>query len=453
MDFFNYLIDLGPSVSMVFIIIFLGLVLGAEFSKVLRAGLTVGIGFTGLNLVIKLLIDNLGPAVTAMVDRLGVNLAIIDVGWGVAATISYSSKVGILIIPICIIINIIMLVTNTTQTLNVDIWNYWHFAFTGSLVSLATDSLVWGIIAASINMIIIIIIADLTAQKVEEYNDLSGVSMANGFSAAYVPLAVIFNKVIDQIPKVNEIKANPKVLEQKFGVFGEPITIGTALGMLIAILAGYEVKSILELGIKMGAVLVLIPKMAAMLAEGLLPISKVAQKFIDKYFEHKDKIFIGIDPTAIIGHPTAMSSALMLIPTTIILAVVLPGNKVLPFADLAILPYMLCMVVLVTEADLFRTYIIGSLIMILGLWVSTDLAALHTKLALNADFTMPKGVTMVSSLDEGGNPLIWTILRLIEYKKIGFIILAIISLILALYNRKRILEKTPDNSSKVKSEF
>ena len=33
-----------------------------------------------------------------------------------------------------LVVNIVMLLTNTTQTVNVDIWNYWHFAFTGALM-------------------------------------------------------------------------------------------------------------------------------------------------------------------------------------------------------------------------------------------------------------------------------------------------------------------------------
>lgn len=61
-----------------------------------------------------------------------------------------------------------MLLTNTTQTIDVDIWNYWHFAFTGSLVAIVTDNLTYGIIAAIINIIIVFVIADYTAPKAEE---------------------------------------------------------------------------------------------------------------------------------------------------------------------------------------------------------------------------------------------------------------------------------------------
>ena len=61
-----------------------------------------------------------------------------------------------------------MLLTNTTQTIDVDIWNYWHFAFTGSLVAMITNNFTYGVIAAIVNMIIVFVIGDLTAPKVEE---------------------------------------------------------------------------------------------------------------------------------------------------------------------------------------------------------------------------------------------------------------------------------------------
>ncbi len=70
-------------------------------------------------------------------------------------------------IPVCVAINVLMLYTKTTRVLNVDIWNLWHHAFTGSLVTIITDSLWLGIFAAGINCIITMVIADRTSGDVE----------------------------------------------------------------------------------------------------------------------------------------------------------------------------------------------------------------------------------------------------------------------------------------------
>ena len=62
LGFFQYISDLGATVMMPIIICIMGVILGAGFGKSLRAGLTVGIGFIGLNLVTGLMGDNLAPA-------------------------------------------------------------------------------------------------------------------------------------------------------------------------------------------------------------------------------------------------------------------------------------------------------------------------------------------------------------------------------------------------------
>lgn len=176
-DFFSYINGLGASVMMPIILTIFGVILGAKFGKALRGGLTVGVGFIGLNLAVGLIGTYLAPAVQQMATRFHLSLTTVDVGWPAAAAIAMGTTVGLLIIPIGLIINIIMLLTNTTQTIDVDIWNYWHFAFTGSLVAIVTDNLTYGIIAAIINIIIVFVIADYTAPKAEEVLGMPGVSI------------------------------------------------------------------------------------------------------------------------------------------------------------------------------------------------------------------------------------------------------------------------------------
>ncbi len=444
MAILDYIVDLGASVMMPIIITLFAIVLGAKFGKALRAGLTVGVGFIGLNLVIGLLGNNLGPAAQEMVNRLGLQLSVIDVGWPAAAAIAFASKVGALIIPLGLAVNIVMLLTNTTQTVNIDIWNYWHFAFTGALVAAVMQSTTWGLFAAGVNMVIVMVIADLTAPGVEKYNGLPGVSLPHGFSGAYVPIAIVINKILDFIPGINKIDVDAETLQQRFGIFGEPILMGTVIGLLIGIGAGYSVKGILNLGITMGAVLVLIPKMAAMLMEGLMPVSDAAQEFIEKRFKNRGKIYIGLDAAVGIGHPTTLSCSLVLVPITILLAAILPGNKVIPFADLAVIPFALVMVVPITKGDVFRTFVVGLFVVSFGLLIATNLAPLHTELAINANFDMPKGASMISSICDGANPLTWALTRIMEFKVVGAAIAGFIALAMAIYNRRRITKESAD---------
>lgn len=146
----------------------------------------------------------------------------------------------------------------------------------------------------------------------------------------------------------------------------------------------------------MGAVLVLIPKMAAMLMEGLLPVSEAAQEFIQNKFKNRTRLYIGLDSAVGIGNPATLSVALLLVPITVLLAAIIPGNKVIPFADLAVIPFSLVLVTPITKGNVFRNLIIGLLIVSCGLLIATNLAPLHTQLAINANFKMPEGKAMIS---------------------------------------------------------
>lgn len=436
---FTFIQSLGVSVVMPIVICILGMVLGSGFGKSLRAGLTVGIGFIGLNLVINnLLGTSLAPAVQAMVERFGLTLSVIDVGWPAAAAIAMGSTVGLIIIPLGIVVNVVMLLTNTTQTVDVDIWDYWHFAFTGALVAILTESVPLGVIAAVVNMVIIMVLGDYTAPLVEKSLDLPGVSLPHGFTTAYAPIALLFNWIIDKIPGINKIDINMDSVQRRFGVFGEPILVGTVLGLAIGLLAGYGAKDVLILGVSLGGVLVLIPKMAALLMEGLLPISDAASEFIQKRFKNRGKIYIGLDSAVGVGHPVTLSLSFVLVPMLIFLAVVIPGNQVLPFADLAVIPWMFVLITPIVKENGFRGILIGIIILTVGLLVATDLAPMITTAAKNVNFAMPEGASMISSICDGANPLTWIIVRLHDFGYIGTAIATAVALAMAMWNRMRI---------------
>ena len=457
LGFFSFINSLGVSVVMPIVITILGCALGAGFGKSLRAGLTVGIGFIGLNLVINSLLGTtLAPAVQEMIERFGFSLSVIDVGWPAAAAIAMGSVVGTIIIPLGLIVNIVMLLTNTTQTVDVDIWDYWHFAFTGALVAIVTDNLVLGVVAAILNMVIIMVLGDYTAPQVEKSLGMPGVSLPHGFTAAYAPIAMFFNWVFDHIPVIKDIDINVDELQRKFGIFGEPMIIGTVIGLVIGSLAywnGADVQgsivSIATTGVSLGAVLVLIPKMAALLMEGLIPISDSASEFVQKRFKNRGKIYIGLDSAVGVGHPTTLTIAYILVPLMIIMAVTLPGNKVLPFADLAVVPWMFVLITPIVNNNGFRGILIGIIVLAVGLYIATDLAPMITTAANNVGFDIAGATgaadTMISSICDGANPLTWIITRLHGwFGYIGAAVVAVVSLGLALWNRKRILKEAEE---------
>lgn len=441
----QYLVDLGASVMMPIIFTIFALILGVKIGQALKSGLLVGIGFIGLNTIITLLTENLGPAAERMVENFGLNLTVLDVGWPAASAIAFGSTVGILIIPLCIVVNIVMILTKTTRTINVDIWNFWHFAFTGSLVYMLTGNLWISLFISALNMIITMIIGDRTAPMVEKSLGLPGVSIAHGFTASFVPLALGINWVLDRIPGINKIKLDAATIQKKFGVFGEPAILGTIIGALLGVLAKYNVKEILNLAVVMGGVLVLTPKMAAVLMEGLMVVSEAVQEFLQKKYSGKSTLYIGLDSAVGVGHPVTLAISLVSIPVALLLAFIVPGNQFLPFASLAGLPFMFVLIVPIARGDFFRSFVIGVITLAMSLLIGTSLSPLFTKAAAAANFAIPNSATLISSIDYGSSIFPWLSVKLVEFGWVGIVIISLVTLALMLWNRKMIIKEESAN--------
>lgn len=235
---FGYIIGLGAAVMMPIIFTILGVCIGIKFSKALKSGLLVGVGFVGLSVVTALLTSSLGPALSQVVEIYGLQLKVFDMGWPAAAAVAYNTSVGAFIIPVCLGVNLLMLLTKTTRTVNIDLWNYWHFAFIGAVVYFASDNIWWGFFAAIICYIITLIMADYTADKFQGFYDkMEGISIPQPFCAGFVPFAVVINKALDKIPGFDKLNIDAEGMKKKFGLLGEPLFLGILVGCGIGALS------------------------------------------------------------------------------------------------------------------------------------------------------------------------------------------------------------------------
>ena len=77
----QYILGFGPTVMLPLVLFILALFFKVKPAKALRSSLTVGIGFVGIYAIFDILTSNVGPAAQAMVERTGINLPVVDLGW------------------------------------------------------------------------------------------------------------------------------------------------------------------------------------------------------------------------------------------------------------------------------------------------------------------------------------------------------------------------------------
>jgi PTS system galactitol-specific IIC component len=211
--------------------------------------------------------------------------------------------------------------------------------------------------------------------------------------------------------------------------------MGAILGVLIGALGavptwkaheyGKWTKEVLTLAVTMSAVLVVLPKVVAILMEGLIPISEGAREYLQKRFPGRD-VLIGLDAAVVIGHPANMAVALLCVPIALLLAVVLPGNRMLPFADLAALPFYILWGVAASRGNMVRGLLNAIVILACILWIGTSLGPLTTELARAAGFR-PEGLGGAAAHYEqwsgvalGSHVVPWIVLQLCRPGTPGF---------------------------------
>ncbi|MBI3071170.1 MAG: PTS galactitol transporter subunit IIC [Deltaproteobacteria bacterium] len=435
---FNYILGLGAPVLMPFVILAFGLTLRQGFARAFRAGLTVGIGFVGVQLIIGLLITTVGPQAKAFSQVLGTGLDVLDVGWPVGASASFAYPIAFLLFPCIIVLNIIMLATRTTRTMDIDIWNYWHFLYTGALVYAAFQSFWIALAATLLTAVIIFKLADWTAPAVEKHFGLPGISLPHTETVNWAPLMYALERVWARVPGLARLDVSPETVRKRLGLIGEPLVIGAVLGLAIGALGGYGalakggsagtyIKNLLSVAVTTSAVLFILPKMVAILMEGLIPIAEGARDFIRRRFPGEN-IYVGLDAAVVIGHPAGMAVALILIPIALFLAVLLPGNRMLPFGDLAALPFYIIWAVAAARGNLVRGLLNSTLVVVAILYIGSDLADLTTTVAKTAGWDPAAGAGVAeaasfpawSGIALGSHVVPWIILRLFDPTKSQF---------------------------------
>lgn len=393
--------NLGSSVLVALVMFILGLCFRAGFSKSLRGGIYAGIGLAGLSVVINATTATLTPAIQAFSANFASDMTVTDVGWGSAGIAFAWPGLAFVIVGI-LLVNALMIALKLTKTMWTDIWSIWHGNVLGGLVwALTGGNITLGVLAGVIFLALGSVVADITARDYQEFNDMPGIAVpcTTSFLALF---AKPFNALIEKIPGLNKINASPENIRKKMGIFGELGVMGVVIGCVIGLLARYNYGQVLQLGISVGVLMVFLPKTVSVLCEGIMPIANAIIEFTQGRFGDRE-LYVGVDCAALLGHPSVMASAVILYPLIVLLSVILPGNKLLPIASLAIVPYWCGAVAPQLKGNVFRIVLFVLLWTIPVFYIASAMAPLHT--LTMGQLGLADASVVNSCFDMGGDPL------------------------------------------------
>lgn len=418
----NYLLSLGAAIFVPIIIIIAGLVVGMKVKDAISSGITLGVAFTGMTMLISFMTGAISPAAEAMLETVGISLPIIDGGWTTMSTISWSWPYAFLMFPLMIGINVIMLVLNKTNTFNADLWNVWGKIFTAVAVVGITGSVSLAFGVAAVQIVFELKSADAHQHRIETLSGIPGVTCTHKMvflTAIFYPI----DKLLRKIPALDK-DFDAESLKDKVGIFAENHVLGFILGCVFGVLARYNVAETLTLAIQAATALTLFPVITKYFMQALSPISEAVSDFMNKKFEGRT-LLVGLDWPFMGGSNEIWLAVIYSVPVTLIFSMFLPGNEILPFAGIINIA-LAVPAFLVTGGNLLRMIILCTIGSPIFLWVGTAFAPFMTDLANTTGAVQLEAGKMISNSSIDGPVFTYAFSHVFKFLEGNFIPLIIL---------------------------
>lgn len=349
--------SMGASAILPLVIFILGIVFRMRVTEAIKAGITVGIGFIGLTLVVDLLSESLQPAIDYY-SNIGSGFTIVDLGWPAVGAAAWVAPFAGLVIPIGLVLNILLVRLKWTKTLNVDIWNYMHFLVPGALAYFILDNFLIGLVVSVSLSVLALFVGDKIASDWQKYYGLEDTTCTTLIHTAWtLPFVWIINKIIDHIPGLKYWDISLEKLQRRLGLIGDPAIIGVIVGLILGVLTKQDITTIVPMAMGVAGVQVLLPKVVGILMEGLTPIGKAAKEMMIKQMGDDAELIIGMDCALGLGDPATVTVTVVTIPLTMLAALILPGVRTFPIGILTSIIYMTTMSVMVSKGNVIRAVI------------------------------------------------------------------------------------------------
>lgn len=369
----NEVFNMGYIILLPIMILIIGLIFKMKFGPALKAGLMVGIGLQGLNLVVGYMGTALAPAIEYYQEQ-GSGFTVMDIGYEMEFVMDFSVPFAPLAIVLCIGLNIILIKWTKIRVINVDIWNMGNFLTVGVIAYGLTHNVLVGLIVSMIVSVITLIYAQYISKQWQEFTGIDGVTCTTySMSLVYI-LGIVINKIIDCIPGLKDLDLNIEHLREKVGVLVDPAVLGFIVGAFLALITKQSPTTIFTIGAQVSAVMILLPRIAGLLIEGLNPLGTQIRKTMQSKAGEDKELIIGMDVATGIGEPCGVTVAVLIVPIIVVCALILPGVKFFPALMLGGTIYWSVMASMVSKENVLRALLTTTVFVIFTMYMASIFA-------------------------------------------------------------------------------
>lgn len=410
----------GASVVVPLIIFIIALFLRVKPRTAMMSAFYAGVGLTGFTWIITEFTPVVTKVVRQMVNNTGIKLPVVDIGWQAGSLAAFGSTVGLTFFVFGLLVELLLFICGVTKVfLPSNIWNNFGYMIWGTLAFYVTHNY-WLSLGLEFFMLLYsLVLAEIQADRWSDYYGIENTTVDALHNIEQVVPAILLDPLWNLLG-FNKVKMTPKDFKQKLGVFGEPITMGFMLGLLLGILGNLHSLDqmaawgqITKIAIQLAAVMAIFPLVTNVFAKAFIPLAteideqqqkKNQQDDHDNRYDKK-RWFLAVDDGVGYGESATLISGTILIPIMILMAFILPGNKALPIVDLIAIPYMVESIVAITKGNILKVIATGTVWFSLGLYAASWLGPIYTGAVTHYGVAIPTGVVMVTSFNLVARPL------------------------------------------------
>ncbi|MDF7626794.1 PTS galactitol transporter subunit IIC [Lactobacillaceae bacterium L1_55_11] len=414
--FLNFITDLGENVLVPIMIFLVALGLRVRVTTAVRSAILVGVALAGFAWIITDFTPIVTKVIHQVVTTTGLHRSIVDTGWQSAAIVAFDSPVGISFFMVGLILEILLFLVGYTKVFfATNLWQNWGFMIWGTIAYVATHNFWLSFSLTVFMMLITLWLAEVQADRYADYFKIPNSTVAALHNIENVVPAILLDPLWNLIG-LNRVHLTPANLKKKLGLLGEPMIIGAILGLVLGLLAHLNqlgsVKAwgqVFLFAVQLGAVMTIFPMIASLFGQAFTPITGEItdrqKQGAGRTIFTKKRWFVALDDGIGYGEPASLMLGMLLIPIMLVLAVILPGNRMLPVVDLIALPFMMESVMAVYRGNLVKGLATAVIWLSLGLYAGSYMAPFYTATLAHYGVIAATGASLVVSFNIMARPL------------------------------------------------
>lgn len=414
-EFFNVF---GAAIVVPMMIFIVSLFLKVNPKRAFFSALRAGVGLTGFGWIISSFAPLVTKYIQQMVETTGLNLPIVDIGWQTGSLTAFSSEIGLSFFVFGLLIELVLFLVGITRVfVPSNLWNNFGYMIWGTMAYQVTGNFVLSFAFMVFLLLISLIFSEVVADRWADYYGVKNATINSIHNIDSLVPALILDPLWNMLG-INKVKLNPDSLKTKLGIFGEPMTLGFILGMIIGILGSLKTLGsmetwggILGFAVSLSAVMTIFPLITGVFASAFAPLAEAVERNKKKENDEsttdfdKKRWFIAVDDGVGFGEPATIIAGLILVPIMVVISLLLPGNRALPVVDLIAIPFMIEAGIAVTKGNILKAILNGVIWYSLGLYAASYMGPIYTEAVQNYGAVLPAGVALIMSFNLLAHPL------------------------------------------------